>query len=179
LGSTAPTYVVPWSVISTETRLVRSSRPLPQAPCTWLADPSRAFSTAALSPGKEPLPWAGPSGPPGLPGRPGVSADDGRLSTDSQPDPIVAVPGMAWRPDPAWSPVRFTWVTVAPAGGVKLRSAGAGVTKWMSGYPTWNAGLLAPRAKTCSRSGTPVPPSTSIWIWPTSDLLSFRARLRA
>ena len=41
---------LPWSVISTETRLVRSSRPLPQAPCTGVAEPSRVRSTAALSP---------------------------------------------------------------------------------------------------------------------------------
>ncbi len=50
LGCTAPTNIRPPSVISTETRLVRSSRPLPQAPLTGVADCSSAFSTAALSP---------------------------------------------------------------------------------------------------------------------------------
>ena len=54
---------------------------------------------------------------------------------------------LSWLPGPAgcWLP-RFTLVTLAPGGGEKLRSAGAGVTNWMAVYPTWNAGLLAPRA---------------------------------
>src|SRR5271166_1729802 len=125
LGWTAPTNVLPWSVISTETRLVRSSRPVPQAPCTGVADASRALSTAALSP-------VGPAAEPGLgAGVPGVSADDGSLSTVSQPDPIVETPELAL-PVSALAPTMLTWVTVDPGGGVKLRSAGAGVTNWMA-----------------------------------------------
>src|SRR6516164_9560436 len=57
LGWTAPTNIRPLSVISTETRLVRSSRPLPQVPLTCVAEPSSAPSTAALSP-EPPLPGA-------------------------------------------------------------------------------------------------------------------------
>ena len=118
--------MLPWSVISTETRLVRSSRPVPQAPCTRVADASRAFSTAALSP-------AGPAEEPGLgAGVPGVSADDGSLSTVSQPDPIVETPEFALPVSPLPPPAMLTWVTVDPGGGVKLRSAGAGVTNWMA-----------------------------------------------
>src|SRR5271165_1772864 len=172
LGWTAPTNVLPWSVISTETRLVRSSRPVPQAPCTGVAEASRAFSTAALSPAglaEEPGPGAGALG---------VSADDGNLSTVSQPDPISETPEFAPLVAPLPPPARLTWVTVDPGGGVKLRSAGAGVTNWMAVYPTWKAGLLAPRAKTCSRSGTPLRPSTSIWTWPTSDRASLGASTR-
>src|SRR6516165_1508708 len=70
-GWTAPTNTRPPSVISTETRLVCSSRPLPQAPLTDLAEPSSAFKTAALSP-EPPLPGADTL-PPGA-----VSPADGR-----------------------------------------------------------------------------------------------------
>src|SRR6516164_1272977 len=159
--------------MSTETRLVRSSRPLPQAPCTGVADASRAPSTAALSPAEEPPPEAGPWAP-------WVSADDGSSSTVSQPDPVVVTSGLAWSlAPPGGPPDRFTWVTVAPGGGVNVRSAGAGLTKWISVYPTWKAGLLAPRAKTCRRSGTPLLPSTSICTWPISDPASLGARTSA
>jgi hypothetical protein len=55
-------------VISTETRLVCSSRPLPQAPLTGLAEASRVFSSVALSQEElspaPPWPGAGPL-PPG------------------------------------------------------------------------------------------------------------------
>ena len=121
LGCTAPTNIRPPSVISTETRLVRSSRPLPQAPLTGVADCSSAFSTAALSP-------AGLSPEPPLP-LGAVSPAEGRSSTVSQPDPMVLTSPRVWsEPDGA---LRFTWVTLAPGGGVKVRSAGAGVTNWM------------------------------------------------
>ncbi len=109
-------------MISTETRLVRSSRPLPQAPLTGVAECSRAFSTAALSL-EPPLPGAGPL-PLGA-----VSPAEGRSSTVSQPDPMVLTsPCIRSEPDGA---LRFTRVTVAPGGGVKVRSVGAGVTNWM------------------------------------------------
>ena len=76
LGCTAPTKVRPLSVISTETRLVRSSRPRPQAPLTGVAELSSAFRTAALSPeglSLDPLPLGA------------VSAVPGRSRTVSQP----------------------------------------------------------------------------------------------
>ena len=120
--------MLPWSVISTETRLVRSSRPLPQAPCTGVADASRALSTAELSPALLP---AGTAEEPGA-GAPGVSADDGSLSTVSQPDPIAETPDFALPVAPLPPLAMLTWVTVDPGGGVKLRSAGAGVTNWMA-----------------------------------------------
>src|ERR1700726_2581705 len=114
--------VLPWSVISTETRLVRSSRPVPQAPCTGVAEASRAPSTAELSP-------AVPFEEPGLgAGVPGVSADDGSLSTVSQPDPIAETPELALPVVPLLPPGILTWVTFDPGGGVKLRSAGPGGT---------------------------------------------------
>src|SRR5580704_18498163 len=123
--------VLPWSVISTETRLVRSSRPVPQAPCTGVAEASRACSTAELSPALPSPP--GPAEEPGLgAGVPGVSADDGSLSTVSQPDPIADTPELALPVLPLVPPGTLTWVTFDPGGGVKLRSAGAGVTNWMA-----------------------------------------------
>jgi len=68
--------------------LVCSSRPLPQAPCTGVADASRVRSTAALSPGDEPPPEPEPWAP-------WVSVDDGSSSTVIQPDPVVVTSGPA------------------------------------------------------------------------------------
>src|SRR5207302_4094319 len=62
LGWTAPMNVRPSLVISTDTRLVRISWPLPQLPCTAPAEPSSALSTPAFPPDA----WS-----------PEVSAEDG------------------------------------------------------------------------------------------------------
>src|SRR5262245_21090496 len=95
-GVTAPISTCPFEVISTETRLVRSSLPLPQAPCTGCAFASSVPSTA------EPLTWppppdadlaAWPATPAALP-RPATSdsADSGSTATEVQSSPMIRTP---------------------------------------------------------------------------------------
>src|ERR1700677_4596622 len=111
--------MVPLSVISTDTRLVRSSRPAPQAPWVTRAEAISACSTAALSP-EALFAETGPGS-----GEPEVSAADGSSRTVSQPDPIALTPVPAgWTPGVSWA--GFTLVILAPGGGVKLISAGTG-----------------------------------------------------
>src|ERR1700735_3770982 len=158
----------PLSVISTDLTLVRSRRPEPQAPWVKLAEAISARSTAALSP--EAL--FAETGP--CPGEPEVSAADGSFRTVSQPEPIELTPVPAgWAAGVFWP--GFTLVILAPGGGVKLISAGAGVANVTAVKPTEVAGLEAPRANTCTRSGTPLCPSMASRTWPTSDLESFGA----
>src|SRR5580658_6254283 len=127
-----------------------------------------ACRTAALSP-EALFPEAGPG-----PGEPELSAADGSSRTVSQPDPIALTPAPAcWPAGVSWP--GFTLVILAPGGGVKLMSAGAGVANVTEVKPTEIAGLDAPRANTCTRSGTPLCPSIAIRTWPTSDLESFGA----
>src|SRR6516225_7639301 len=78
------------SVCSTETRLVRSSRPLPQGPCTGVA---AAWSATR--------PWARPPVGTGA-GDPGTGAGiaAGSTATDSQLWPITLGPG---DPDTAYA----------------------------------------------------------------------------
>src|SRR5215472_12423579 len=121
--------VRPLSVISTETRLVRSSAPLPHAPVTDCAEPSSACSTSAFSPDV-----SAARGP--------AIAEDGSSATVSQPDPIVVTPGPAPRPG-RLAPPRSTLVTFAPGGGVKLVSEAGGTPKRIEVYPMLIAGAVA------------------------------------
>ena len=86
-----------------------------------MADASRALSTAALS---AELLVEGPGA-----GLPGVSADDGSLSTVSQPDPIVETPEFALPVAPLLPPAMLTLGDRRSRRRGELRSAGAGVTK--------------------------------------------------
>ena len=43
--------------------------------------------------------------------------------------------------------------TFAPGGGVNVKLDAAGRANEIEVYPIWNAGLAAPRAKICTRSG--------------------------
>ena len=81
---------------------------------------------------------------------------------------MYALPGLA-------SPVCFVpppsdcCCTVAPAGGLNAKLAAAGLTNEIEVNPIWTAGLFAPFANTCTRSGTSRVPSTAMRIWPTRD----------
>ena len=59
---------------------------------------------------------------------------------------------------------------------MKLKFAAAGLTKEIDVYPTWNAGLAAPRAKTWTRSGTFRVASMAMVIRPISEPLDLGAR---
>src|SRR5579863_2561148 len=100
--------VRPVLVIRTETRLVRSSRPLPQAPCTGVAAASMVLMTAPPSP----APPLTETGPPELGGPlAGVRAEEGTSRTVSQPEPVVLTPGAALPVEaPVSPPFIVTWV---------------------------------------------------------------------
>ena len=124
-----------------EIRLVCSSCPLPQAPCTGVAAAIRVCRIAAVSPLPPPAvppgtaDWATwPAEPFMLPPVTSLSTDAGNTATDSQSFPITwtwlaacrwAADGFCWRAD---SLGRVTVWTLAPAGGVKLKLAAAGRT---------------------------------------------------
>src|SRR6185437_15482833 len=63
--------------------------------------------------------------------------------------------------------------TCAPAGGTNSKIDELGTLKLTLVNPTWNAGLLAPAAKICKRSGTDVAASIAICTLPMSERLSF------
>ena len=69
-----------------------------------------------------------------------------------------------------------TVCTLAPFGGVKAKLAAAGVAKVIEVNPVWNAGLAAPRAKTCTPSTTPgCCAASSTTTRPTRERLSLGA----
>src|SRR5262244_3987052 len=81
----------------------------------------------------------------------------GRTATRSQPLPTTLAPDAAGGSvgrGPARSP-GVTVCTLAPCGGVKAKVEAGGAAKVMEVKPVWNAGLVAPRAKTWTPSGTP------------------------
>ena len=59
--------------------------------------------------------------------------------------------------------------TFAPAGGTNSKIDELGTLKLTLVNPTWNAGLLAPAAKICKRSGTDVAASIAICTLPMSE----------
>ena len=83
----------------------------------------------------------------------------------------MAVPG------PPSSPLAGSMIvfTLAPGGGLKAKLDAAGRANESEVYPTPNAGLDAPRAKTCTRSGSESRASMAILTWPISDRLSLGA----
>src|SRR5947207_3947608 len=144
-----------------ETRLVRTSLPVPHAPWTGVADFSRAARMPAVStppPSPEPGPaaadWAAwPRAPAALPPRVSAfRAEAGSTATDSQSLPITLTPAGCGR-DAGGSPVNpddrcgVTVCTLAPLGGVKAKVEAGGAAKVIEVKPVWNAGLAAPRAK--------------------------------
>src|SRR5262245_44508056 len=182
-GATAPIRTWPLLVIRMETRLVVTSLPLPQAPLTGVADLSRAASipaasTLPLEPGPPAADWAAwPTAAAALPCSIADRTDAGRTATASQPLPTTFAPdtagggpaGMAWR-------CGVTVRTLAPFGGVKAKVEAGGAAKVMEVKPVWNAGVAAPRAKSCSPSTTPGC-CASIWTTtrPTRERLSLGA----
>src|SRR5436189_5688643 len=123
-----------------ETRLVRTSLPVPHAPWTGVADFSRAARMPAVStppPSPEPGPAAAdlaawPRAPATLP--PWVSAfraEAGSTATDSQSLPNTLTPVACGR-DAGGSPVHpvgrpgVTVRTLAPLGGVKAEVGASG-----------------------------------------------------
>ncbi len=150
--------------MSMDSRLVFSRRPLPQDPETGVADLSSAPMIGPVSP-LRPLPELAVALGPVT----DDSTEEGRSATVSQSLPTVyALPGLA-------SPVCFVpppsdcCCTVAPAGGLNAKLAAAGLTNEIEVNPIWTAGLFAPFANTCTRSGTSRVPSTAMRIWPTRD----------
>src|SRR3954454_4472419 len=146
-GATAPTASRPSSVSTAENSGPRSRWPLPQDPETTGSDfsaaasPSSCVPTSATTTVVQPLPTV-------CGATPETSARRRACGRTAGTDPCV---------------------TVAPGGGSKANVESGGVAVENDVNPTWNAGSVAPRAKTWTRVGTCVSPSIAIRTEPTRE----------